>query len=154
MNNLIKRSTQLAIVIIVFAVAFTAQIKAQHTQNEAQQYKNPEYFTLKPIVEQRFGFTQAIKVGDIIKVTGVTSIDDQGNPTGIDDFEQQLKNCYVDIDIILKHYGVTYDDVIVENIYTTNMTQLQKYSSIRKEKYKTHMGNVTVKNTSMSRQVW
>jgi 2-iminobutanoate/2-iminopropanoate deaminase len=38
------------------------------------------------------------------------------------DMEQQMRNCYSDLEKILKHYGYTYDDLIVENIYTTSMT--------------------------------
>lgn len=48
-------------------------------------------------------------------------MDDEGNPTAIGDFKQQMKNCYVDLEKILKHYGCTFDDVIVENVFTTSM---------------------------------
>lgn len=41
------------------------------------------------------------------------SMDDQGNPTAKGDFLQQMKNCYADPDKILKHYGCTFDDVVV-----------------------------------------
>lgn len=49
-----------------------------------------------------------------------------------------MKNCYVDIDKVLKYYGCTFEDVVVENIYTTSMADLQKNASYRKEIYKKH----------------
>ncbi len=41
-------------------------------------------------------------------------MDNAGNPTAVGDLGQQMKNCYADLEIILKHYGCTFDDVIVE----------------------------------------
>ena len=47
-----------------------------------------------------------------------------------------MKNCYADLDIILKHYGCTFDDVVVENILTTNMQEFIKVSGYRNSIYK------------------
>ena len=30
-----------------------------------------------------------------------------------------MKNAYSDLDKVLKHFGYTFDDVIVENVFTT-----------------------------------
>jgi enamine deaminase RidA (YjgF/YER057c/UK114 family) len=46
-----------------------------------------------------------------------------------------MKNCYSDLDKVLKHYGCTFDDVVVENIYTTNMTEFMKISAYRNTIY-------------------
>ena len=43
------------------------------------------------------------------------------NPTAKGDIEQQMKNCYADLKKILDHYNASFDDVIVENIFTTDM---------------------------------
>ncbi|HUF09760.1 MAG TPA: hypothetical protein VMO47_10590, partial [Rhodothermales bacterium] len=32
---------------------------------------------------------------------------------------QQMKNDYADLEKVLSHFGCTFDDVVVENIYTT-----------------------------------
>ncbi len=83
----------------------------------------PEYFLLRPEVEKAYGYTHAVKIGDDIKISGAVSMDDEGNPTAIGDLEQQMKNAYSDLDKVLKHYGVTFDDVIVENVFTTDMAK-------------------------------
>jgi len=81
----------------------------------------PEYFLLRPEVEKAYGYTHAIRIGNDIKISGAVSMDDQGNPTAVGDLEQQMKNAYSDLGKVLEHYGYTFDDVIVENIFTTDM---------------------------------
>lgn len=93
--------------------------------------EKPEYFQLRPEVEKAYGYSHAVKIGNSIKVSGAVSMDDQGNPTAIGDLEQQMKNCYSDLEKILKHYGCTFDDVVVENIFTTNMPLFLQHAAYR-----------------------
>ena len=65
-------------------------------------------------------------------------MDDEGNPTAIGDLAQQMKNCYSDLDKVLKHYGCTFDDVVVENVFTTNMPLFLENAAYRTEIYKNH----------------
>ena len=97
----------------------------------------PEYFHLRPEVEKAFGYTHAVRIGDDIKISGAVSMDDEGNPTAVDDLEQQMKNAYSDLARVLKHYGCTFDDVIVENVFTTNMAKFLEVSSYRNSIYTT-----------------
>lgn len=62
-------------------------------------------------------------------------MDDKGNPTAAGDLLQQMKNCYSDLDKVLKHYGCTFDDVIVENVFTTNMPEFLNQSAYRNTIY-------------------
>ena len=55
--------------------------------------------------------------------------------TGIGDIEQQMKNCYADLKKILDHYNASFDDVIVENIFTTDMKAFLEVASYRNEIY-------------------
>lgn len=98
----------------------------------------PEYFLLRPELEKMYGYTQAVKVGNIVKVGGVISIDDKGNLTGKGDYGQQMTNVYASLEKVLKHYGCTFDDVILENIYTTSMAELQKNAAYRQKIYTHH----------------
>ena len=95
----------------------------------------PEYFHLRPDVEKAYGYTHAVRVGEDIKISGAVSMDDEGNPTAVDDLEQQMKNAYSDLDKVLKHYGCTFDDVIVENVFTTDMAKFLEVSSYRQSIY-------------------
>ena len=95
----------------------------------------PEYFLLRPEVEKAYGYSHAVKIGNDIKVSGAVSMDDEGNPTAVGDFEQQMKNCYADLDKVLKHFGCTFDDVVVENIFTTNMPLFLEHAAYRNTIY-------------------
>lgn len=100
--------------------------------------EKPEYFQLRPKVEQAYGYTHAVKIGNHIKVSGAVSMDDEGNPLAIGDMEQQMKNCYADLDKILKHYGCTFDDVLKEDVFTTDMPLFLEHAAYRTEIYKNH----------------
>jgi 2-iminobutanoate/2-iminopropanoate deaminase len=114
-------------------------------QKEAEQIKvaeievikteTPEYFQLRPEVEKLFGYSHAVKIGNDIKISGAVSMDADGNPTAVGDFEKQMINCYADLEKILNHYGCTFDDVIVENIFTTNMPKFLEAAAYRNEIY-------------------
>ncbi len=95
-----------------------------------------EVFHLRPDVEKAYGYSHAVRVGDRINISGAVSMDDAGSPTAVGDMAQQMKNCYADLDAILKHYGCTFDDVVVENIYTTNMAKCLEISGYRAEIYR------------------
>lgn len=96
----------------------------------------PDYFLFRPEVEQAFGYAHAVRLGDDIKISGAVSMDDQGNLVAPGDLEQQMKNCYGDLAKILAHYGCTFDDVTVENVYTTDMQGFIRVSGYRNEVYK------------------
>ena len=63
-------------------------------------------------------------------------MDDKGVLVAPGDKDQQMKNCYSDLEKILTHYGYTFDDVVVENVFTTNMADFIKVSSSRNTIYK------------------
>ena len=105
------------------------------TQEEASEA--PEYFLLRPDVENAYGYSHAIRIGDDLKVSGAVSMDDEGNPTAVGDLDQQMKNAYADLDSVLRHYGYTFDDVVVENVFTTDMARFLEVAAYRNTIYTT-----------------
>ena len=103
---------------------------------KAPQSNTPEYFNLRPKLEKEYGYTHAVKIGDDLKISGAVSMNDSGIIVAPGNMEQQMKNCYSDLEKILQHYGYTYDEVVAENIYTTNMSEFIKVSGFRNSIYK------------------
>ena len=137
MKRLLYKTLNVRLIIIILNVLiFTG---CQQTLDNADMHKSkietPEYFYLRPKVEKAYGYTHAVKIGNDIKISGAVSMDDAGNPTAVGDFLQQMKNCYSDLDKVLKHYGCTFDDVVVENVFTTNMPEFLKQSGYRNSIY-------------------
>lgn len=98
--------------------------------------EKPEYFNLRPKLEKEYGYTHAVKIGDDLKISGAVSMNDSGIIVAPGNMEQQMENCYGDLKKILHHYGYTYDDVVAENIYTTNMADFIKAAGFRNSIYK------------------
>jgi enamine deaminase RidA (YjgF/YER057c/UK114 family) len=99
-------------------------------------HDTPEYFLFRPEVEKTYGYTHAVRLGDDVKISGAVSMDDRGNLVAAGDLAQQMKNCYGDLAKILAHFGCTFDDVTVENVYTTDMKGFLEVSGYRNELYR------------------
>lgn len=106
--------------------------KMQHARTMAEA---PQFFELRPAVEQAYGYTHAVKIGADLKISGAVSMDDAGNPTAVGDLDQQMKNAYADLGKVLAHYGYTFDDVVVENVFTTDMAKFLEVSGYRSTIY-------------------
>ncbi len=102
----------------------------------ATQTDTLEYFNLRPKLEKDYGYSHAVKIGDDLKISGAVSMNDSGIIVAPGDMEQQMKNCYSDLEKILHHYGYTFDDVVVENVYTTSMADFIQVSGFRNSIYK------------------
>lgn len=120
---------------LLLSASFSACSSVESDGADMALHEAPEYFLLRPDVEKAYGYTHAIRIGDDIKISGAVSMDDEGNPTATGDIEQQMKNAYSDLDKVLKHYGYTFDDVIVENVFTTDMAQFLEVSGYRNSIY-------------------
>lgn len=132
-NSLLKTGS----LFLTFAFIFSTGCQQMEDNSDALKEENEtrEYFYLRPDVEKAYGYTHAVKIGNDIKISGAVSMDDAGNPTAVGDLEQQMKNCYSDLAKVLKHYGCTFDDVVVENIFTTNMPEFLKQAGYRNTIY-------------------
>ena len=139
-----KITNRLTLLAALFILTFGLQSCEQKQKEETKEIEKevvvepekPEYFLLRPKVEKAYGYSHAVKIGNNIKISGAVSMDDEGNPTAVGDIEQQMKNCYADLEKILKHFGCTFDDVVKEDVFTTDMAQMLEKSAYRAEIYK------------------
>ncbi len=132
MNHLIFLT---ALFVFAFIIQSCNQAPKETEKEPIVMVEKPEYFLLRPETEKAYGYSHAVKIGNDIKISGAVSMDDAGNPTAVGDLEQQMKNCYSDLDKILKHYGCTFDDVVVENVFTTNMPLFLELAAYRNTIY-------------------
>lgn len=71
--------------------------------------------------EKEYGYTQAVKVGDTIYVSGQVSHDDKGNIVGRGDMETQMRQAYENIEKLLTQYEATLKNVVDEVLFVTDM---------------------------------
>lgn len=73
-----------------------------------------------------FGYTDAVQAGNMLYISGTV-----GNGT----IAQQLRRIYTDLGNILKAYGATYQNVVKETLYTTDMDAVKENNDVRKAFY-------------------
>ena len=139
--NFYSKLKSVTLVIALFIAAQSCNQAPKETVKETPKEtpivsETPEYFQLRPKVEKEYGYTHAVKIGNDIKISGAVSMDDNGVLTAPGNLNQQMKNCYGDLEKILQHYGCSFDDVVVENVFTTNMQEFIKVSAYRNSIYK------------------
>jgi 2-iminobutanoate/2-iminopropanoate deaminase len=71
--------------------------------------------------EKEYGYTQAVKVGDTIYMSGQVSHDDKGNIVGRGEMETQMRQTYENIQRLLTQYGATLKNVVDEVLFVTDM---------------------------------
>ena len=120
----------------ILAGLFIITSLASCNQNQKVKTETHEYFNLRPELEKAYGYSHAVKIGNDLKISGAVSMDNKGNLIAPESLELQMKNCYADLEKILKHFGYTFDDVVVENVFTTNMTEFERVSGFRNSIYK------------------
>jgi enamine deaminase RidA (YjgF/YER057c/UK114 family) len=135
-----KFLSQYAMPLIISAVIFSVPGCKEITngvEETVMKPETPEYFLLRPELEKMYGYSHAVKIGDDLKISGAVSMDNDGNLIGEGDMELQMKNCYSDLEKILKHYGYSFDDVVAENVFTTDMDEFFRVAGYRNKIYKT-----------------
>ncbi len=71
--------------------------------------------------EQEYGYSQAVRVGDTIYLSGQVSHDDTGKIVGLGDMETQMRRAYANVQKVLARYGATMADIVDEVLFVTDM---------------------------------
>ena len=66
-------------------------------------------------------FSQGVKTGNILTLAGQLGDDSEGNTPN--ELKSQMENCYKNIEIILKEFDASLDDLIDETWFVTNMEE-------------------------------
>jgi enamine deaminase RidA (YjgF/YER057c/UK114 family) len=93
----------------------------------------------EPIV----GYSRAVRVGNVVHVSGTTATDESGNVVGRDDVYVQSKYALQKIERALKEAGASMSDVVRTRIYVTDASKWQEVGRAHQEFF----GNVRPANT-------
>ncbi len=75
----------------------------------------------EPIV----GYSRAVKVGEMVFVTGTTATDENGNLVGEGDTYAQAKQALSNIERVLHRAGASMKDVVRTRIFVTDISRWQ-----------------------------
>jgi len=85
---------------------------------------------------ENYPYVQASKVGDTIYISGQISHDDTGAIVGVGDMAAQMRQAYKNIERLLSEYGATFDDIVDEMTFVTDMeAALACATEARREAY-------------------
>lgn len=82
--------------------------------------------------EDIVGYSRAVRIGNIIEVTG-TVADDQGDLVGKNDPYKQTYFVLKKIETVLKQAGANLSDVVRTRIFVTNIDQWEEIGSAHRE---------------------
>lgn len=111
--------------ILLVTLGFHLSIMAEGQEKSIQ--KTKFHFDSPLQQDTSAGYAQAVKVGNIIYVSGTVARDI--SPEGI----TQL---YGTIQKTLAHYGASFRHVVKENLYTTDIEAMKKHNAARKQFYR------------------
>ena len=83
--------------------------------------------------EHVIGYSRAVKVGNIIEVTGTVASGDDGKVVGKDDAYSQTKYIYEKIEAVLLRAGATLKDVVRVRMFVTDISRWQEYGKAHSE---------------------
>ena len=85
--------------------------------------------------EKDFGYAQAVQIDKTLYIAGTVSADDQGRLVAPGDMENQMRAAYINIQHTLAAHGLTFEHVVKETIYTTDMDAFLKSKNVRLDFY-------------------
>ena len=83
--------------------------------------------------EHVIGYSRAVRVGNIVEVTGTVASGDDGKVVGKDDAYAQTKYIYEKIGAVLLRAGATLKDVVRVRMFVTDISRWQEYGKAHSE---------------------
>lgn len=88
--------------------------------------------------EKMYNYSQAIRVGNLIFISGQNGFDPKGNLVGNGNAEAQAVQAMENLKAILEADGAKLSDVVKVNTYVRNIEDIFTVSKIRKRYFKEH----------------
>jgi enamine deaminase RidA (YjgF/YER057c/UK114 family) len=83
--------------------------------------------------EHVIGYSRAVRVGNIVEVTGTVASGEDGKVVGKDDPYAQTKYIYEKIEAVLIRAGATMKDVVRVRMFVTDISRWQEYGKAHSE---------------------
>jgi enamine deaminase RidA (YjgF/YER057c/UK114 family) len=87
--------------------------------------------------EDIVGYSRAVKVGNIIEITGTVAVDDNSNLVGGNDAYEQTKFIIQKIEKVLEKAGASLKDVVRTRMFVTDISRWEEYGKAHGEFFAT-----------------
>lgn len=78
-------------------------------------------------------YTDAVRAGDLVFVSGVVPVDAEGSVVGGDDVAAQARKVFENMGAVLTAAGCTFADVVKVTVYLTDVDDRPKINPVRQE---------------------
>jgi enamine deaminase RidA (YjgF/YER057c/UK114 family) len=85
--------------------------------------------------QKALGYSQAVKVGDTVYVSGTASLNDKFEAVHPNDLPAQMRFIYQRIEETLAQFSLSFGHVVRENMFVTDMSALMPAMEYRKSIY-------------------
>lgn len=83
--------------------------------------------------ENIVGYSRAVKIGNLVEVTGTVAVDDNSNLVGGNDAYQQTKFIIQKIEKVLQKAGASLNDVVRTRMFVTDISRWEEYGKAHGE---------------------
>ena len=111
------------LVVLVFSFLLNSQLTAQDNTIKKEKW----HWDSPSRQDTGAGYVQVLKVDNVLYISGAVAT--EVTPEGI-------ARVYIALEKSLKSFGATFQNVVKENLYTTDIEAMKKYNDIRKAFYK------------------
>ena len=94
-----------------------------------------DHFNMWTETQHALGYTQGIKVGPTVYLSGTAALDEKFQAVSPGDLGAQLRYVYERIAESLRHWGLGFGNVVRENMYVTSIDDLLPHMGYRKGIY-------------------
>ena len=92
-----------------------------------------EEFRVEGMAEPLSHYTDAVRAGDLLFVSGCVSVDADGNVVGAGDVVAQARQIFTILGLILDAAGATFADVVKLTHFLTNVDDRRLINPVREE---------------------
>ena len=78
-------------------------------------------------------YTDAVRAGDLLFISGVVPVDGDGNLVRADDVVEQARQVFANLAAVLAAAGATFADVVKVNVYLTDIADRPRINPVRQE---------------------
>jgi 2-iminobutanoate/2-iminopropanoate deaminase len=78
-------------------------------------------------------FTDAVRAGNLLFVSGFVPVDGEGRLVGGDDVVAQVRQVFVNLGAVLDAAGATFADVVKVTVYLTDIADRARINPVRQE---------------------
>jgi len=83
--------------------------------------------------EDIVGYSRAVRMGNVIEVTGTVALDDNNNPVAPGNAYEQTRFIIAKIEKVLENAGATLKDVVRTRMFVTDISRWKEYGKAHGE---------------------